>query len=253
MKIAKNINFRNRAVIICLLAAAVLSVALISAAIAKYVQHSEGDQHPINPEKYEFSCDYVNGKQYLQMTDSLSIPFSVVDISGEPSVKVAKAGGDEVTLTKTDWDGVKTYNYVANLTDPAPGDEYTVTIKSDTKYAGNTISFQWIFVAPEDYNYYTVTKHSNRIELDLYIGTTPIDLSINYSTLSPDNLHELMHLWVKNPSGATEVVLAQDFSANTHYELIFFGDTSKYSITEVAAKTPIDPSGEISFATPIAP
>ena len=243
-------------IVLCLLVSAVVSATLISTAIAKYAQSEEGGEYPVVPGEYRFSCEYENGMEYIQMASVTSISFVVEDVSGAaPTVTAVKDGGGTAPVSVTS-SGADKYTCTVDFTSLALADtRYTITVTSQTKYKENTISFEWVFVAPEDYTFYTVTKYDNRVEVDLYIGTYPADIAINYSTLSPDNLNGLMTSWTKSAahSAAGTVIPASSLTANTHYNLVFFGDTAKYNVTEVGIKTAIPSPGGILLATPVTP
>lgn len=234
------------------------AVALSAAVVAKYTASDEGGEHAIIPAPFGFSCDYADGGEYIQLTSTKQISFEITDMAGIPTVTLKLNGGvlpvgsAEMSVVADGQENV----YVCTVTwqdayEHKAGDKYTVTVDANSPYSGDTVTFTWAFVADADASYYTVTKESNRVELDLYIGTDPVDLTIDYSTLSPDNLHALMKTWQKsgNAAAMTEVIEGSSFTPNTHYTLIFFGDMKDYTVNVIAEKQPIPAVGKIEIAT----
>jgi len=247
---------KNILIALCLLVLTAVSVALISTATAKYVQTKKGDYHLVTPQGVVFSCDCKEGKTYIWVAES-DFSFDVTTTSNiEYDVVCKTSDGGDVECSAGDPE--ETNNTITKTFKMAAanwmsGKEYTVTVTSASPYI-ETISFTVTAVSADEANYYTVTKHDLWLEVDLYIGSTPTDILIEYATLAPDNLNSLMGNWLKSTDGNAKTATIPEASlhAYSHYQLIFFGDMSQYIITPVAEKTRIDNNNRIfGFATPM--
>lgn len=212
---------RNIAAVLCLVLAAV-SLALIAVSVAKYSETQKGDVHGAIPADFRLECSpYVNGLEYIVLAGdgetNNNITFTV-----ESTAAVTVTCSDSPNSVKNNVTRNDT-TYTIDAKNWKAGETYTVTVSTTEPYA-KTISFTFRVVDRSAANYYTIQKNGSWVELTLYIGSTPPNLTIYYGALAPDNLNALMTRWLT--SDGQKVIESGSLKPYSQYQLIFFGSSS---------------------------
>ena len=217
-----NTQKKHNIAALCLVLAA-LSLSVTAFVAAKYSSKIQSDIHGVIPESFQLECTpYEDGHEYFVMEGTELVTFSVTSTDAV-TVKITHPSGESTPLSPTDG----TYKII---TESWQVDEtHTVTVETTTPYA-KKITFKLRVVAKTAESSYSIKTYASRVELTLNIGSTvPTNVSINYGTLAPDNLNELMKDWkTANTQGTLSKL--QPYSK---YTLIFFGTPN---ISEVVDK-----------------
>lgn len=230
-----------RILLMLLILSTVFSVVAVRGVLAKYVSEMETDPIPVVPMDFYFECDYANNNLYLVKSGEDFVfnvrNFQLIDgqhfISGGNiyySVKVlqvtehtenviysAESILDSNILTNPYGD-VEGFTVAANKF--SVGSTYVVRIESTLPFY-KKIEFRLSVVDLQAENYYTMEmkESGNWVQIDIYIGSIPVDVTINYDGFSPDNTNELMKDWLSSSSQNQ----LTDLEPYTRYTLIFFG------------------------------
>lgn len=208
---------------LCLVLAA-LSLSVTAFVAAKYSSKIQSDIHGVIPASFQLECTpYEDGHEYFVMEGTTSIRFDVTSTADHTMTC------EPITESKKTNSGTL-YIYELTTSGWAVGETYTVTVETTAPYA-KKITFKLRVVAKTAESSYSIKTFSSRVELTLNIGSTvPTNVSINYGTLAPDNLNELMKDWkTANTQGTLSGL--QPYSK---YTLIFFGTSNMPNVASEA-------------------
>lgn len=225
---------QKRRVTICLIAAAIMTVALLSVTLAKYVSE-QSEEQVLVPSRFSFFCSCEDGATYGAMEGEFTFTVSNhSDFAVDYTVSVS-SGESDVTSGYLDKDETKDITVTFS-------EQTKITVKTTSPYV-TTRSFT--VKQAETGNYYTLADCGNWLQLDLFIGAEPSDITIDYGALSPDTLNDLMVGWKNAEQG---ILAGAKLHAYAHYTLIFFenDEESKAVYKNVEEKTEIS-SGEITI------
>ena len=211
---------------LCLVLAA-LSLSVTAFVAAKYSSTVEGNAHGVIPASFQLECTpYEDGHEYFVVAGTPAVSFDVT------STVVPTVTLDNNVISQ---DGETTYTYTIPTTGWQVGETHTVTVATTVPYA-KTITFTLRVIAADASSTYSITKFASRVELTLNIGSTvPENVTINYGTLAPDNLNELMKDWKTETKSA--ILDRAQLTPHSQYTLIFFGTSN---MTDVASAALID-------------
>lgn len=216
---------------------ALIFTALAGTTLAKYIGRRIYGPQIADPESFFFTTNFEQGGSYLYPAGK-SFDFAVRNYD-----KLGNYNASEISYTVTvngqaldigargrltgGKKSAQTVTVPASMLEA--GNAYVIAITASSPYE-KTISFTVNAIAGTVENLYTVKDMGNWVQLDLYVGTAPAPLTIDYTGLQPDNLNELMADWTTAQNSAT----LTDLSPYTHYTLVFFGTAE---VDEVLTQT----------------
>lgn len=221
----KNNKSRKRRLAVCLGALALMTAGILTSTLAKYVSDMKTDQNLLEAGRLIFYADHQEGDTVHTSENNMSFsiynhaddfvtPFDIVyTVTVDNDANVSSSSG-ELKKNEKDTDEIT----IQNL---SPDKIYNVTVKATTPYE-KTINFKISTSQINVPNQYAIKDHGNWVKLDLYIGSTPPEtLQINYGSLSPDTLNNLMKDWKQSEDGSGKFSIGA-LEPFGHYELIFF-------------------------------
>ncbi len=109
----------------------------------------------------------------------------------------------------------------------------TITATETAASQPHTLGATFEFIVQEPATYYSVTDHGNYIVLELFIGETVPEITVQYGdTLLPDNTNDFMSGWLTVDAQGRLTGMVP----HAHYELVFYKAAGAGSIAAVTKR-----------------
>lgn len=237
-------NRNVRALRICtgvfLLLALLLCGVLVS---GKYV-YTTYEVAEVQPERFIFVTNFDDDETYIYAngttgTVTLTLSNHEAGLTTKSNitynVSVTNKAGEAVASVSDSKKGILIGNEptdsIIQISELVVGDTYEVNILSTAPYE-KTLTYKFhVMPAVSNADYYSITKNTNWIQLDIYTGADdPGNIIVNYNTvLAPDNTNEFMRDWTSAAGKGTLTGL----ESNAQYSFIFFGSSESVSKTQI--------------------